>query len=714
MPVQVTSFLVPRNGNQWYLIEDKYLKGGVRVVADAVERSAIHPSSLKNGMVVIQIDDNLMYQLGPDLLTWTQYTGIDGAAGPKGDTGPAGEAGAQGIQGPVGPKGDTGIQGPQGVKGDTGIQGIQGPAGPKGDTGAQGVKGDTGPAGADSVVPGPQGPQGIQGLPGTSTGGAGSAGLFVLNVAGGNTSKTYLAGTVPVNRVVDAATVDTPTSVTITVQAEGGSSAYTPTIRVNVDPLNPSTTGVVATVALASGANDRIFTGTAVLDLSGLAAGSTNVITVWADTGVTTTVAVTRAAGGPAISSAVFGALPGVQTAVKSGDTVKITGVVANTASTVEAISSLGAVGSGTYSTVTTNGVLGALDSAGAGFRTFTVQVVIGSGTGAQAATLKAKNSLGTYGANLVTTNTVTLDQVSPTIGAISVSYPNSQLALKAGDTASVSATIANASSIVYSSSDGGISITAPTTIATVKSAAYSGSGYTDSGTNYTITASKASNGSSATSTALIKIAAAAPTCTFAVAGSPTRLISSPLGNVYTVTLTANENLNAAPTVSVEAGGGLISTFTGSGKSWSGQLTIRDSDVRSAHSFTAALVNQAGVLGSTITAGSVYTIGGFTSRTLTFGAFEQVSALPTTIGDPTKVTVTYTGSSGSLTYKLSDLTQAASAFSLVDATYNANGSPRKYSSYVFNAKGAFLFLNDAAFCNSNTSGTLQVDIVEAA
>ncbi|HET8591072.1 MAG TPA: hypothetical protein VFM01_15650, partial [Nakamurella sp.] len=48
-----------------------------------------------------------------------------------------------GIQGPAGPKGDTGAVGPQGPKGDTGAVG---PQGPKGDTGPQG------PSGVDALA----------------------------------------------------------------------------------------------------------------------------------------------------------------------------------------------------------------------------------------------------------------------------------------------------------------------------------------------------------------------------------------------------------------------------------------------------------------------------------------------------------------------------------------------------------------------------------
>lgn len=63
MPIQVASFLIPRNNQTWYILEDKYLKGGLRICADVVERNAIHASSLKKGMLVLLLTDNKLYQL---------------------------------------------------------------------------------------------------------------------------------------------------------------------------------------------------------------------------------------------------------------------------------------------------------------------------------------------------------------------------------------------------------------------------------------------------------------------------------------------------------------------------------------------------------------------------------------------------------------------------------------------------------------------------
>lgn len=73
MAVQLASFMVPKNGNTFFLLEDKYLKGGLRLVADVAERSAINPLSFKAGMLVITQNDKKIWQLGSDLLTWSEF-----------------------------------------------------------------------------------------------------------------------------------------------------------------------------------------------------------------------------------------------------------------------------------------------------------------------------------------------------------------------------------------------------------------------------------------------------------------------------------------------------------------------------------------------------------------------------------------------------------------------------------------------------------------
>jgi hypothetical protein len=73
MPIQVASFIIPKAGNTWFILEDKYIKGGLQIVATVVERDAINPINHKSGMLVLVQADNKIWQLGADLTTWTEF-----------------------------------------------------------------------------------------------------------------------------------------------------------------------------------------------------------------------------------------------------------------------------------------------------------------------------------------------------------------------------------------------------------------------------------------------------------------------------------------------------------------------------------------------------------------------------------------------------------------------------------------------------------------
>jgi len=67
MPVQVASNLIPRNGAKWHVVEDVYVKGGLRVVANAAARDAIYADStarlgLKTGMLLTTADDGKLWR----------------------------------------------------------------------------------------------------------------------------------------------------------------------------------------------------------------------------------------------------------------------------------------------------------------------------------------------------------------------------------------------------------------------------------------------------------------------------------------------------------------------------------------------------------------------------------------------------------------------------------------------------------------------------
>ena len=499
-------------------------------------------------------------------------------------------------------------------------------------------------------------------------------------------NKKYVANTVPANKVITDGTADTQ-NVRVSLVAEGGSAFYSPTITVTTSPAIP---GSPFTVPLTEDAYDkRLFTG--YVDLPGITVDT--VVTATSSTNASASATIHVAAAGPAISSLTIGAYPGSQTEAKNNDVMPVSGVVDNTATYVEIIVA------GAAKSVSILG-LGAADSAGAGFKTFTGTFTVGSASGTQKVTAHARNALGTFGANFQSSNSITLNQTYPTIGARTITYPATQSALKSSETATVSATVTNADTVAYTSS-ADLSVDTPNTYAASKTVTRVGCNYVVGTNNYTITATKASNGAVSVASSAISIANAPATASITITGSPSRLISSAAGQSYTVNITANQLLNSAPSLDASSG-----TWTGSwtlsGNVYSRTLVIKDGDPTGAETFSnLVLTGLANVVGSTITSGANYTVGGFLLRVLTVPAFSQIVAIGTNVTTISKTDAKYAGATANLTLR-ADTSQFQEGYTITDANGN------------YNPTGGYLFLTDAAFAGSNTSGTLQVQIEEVA
>lgn len=483
----------------------------------------------------------------------------------------------------------------------------------------------------------------------------------------GIVSNKVYAQSVPANMRLQSAVADTE-NLRVTVLAQGG-LFQAPSVTVNGEAVTNFTS-----------VSENLFTG--YVDLVLAESGD---ITIASAGGASSTVAVTLATEGPVISMATIGALPGTQTEAKAGDVVAVTGIVANDATSI-AVANAGAAASGTISTY------GANDSGGAGFKTFSGTFIVANRTGAQAVSLTAQNALGTNGDPTNTANTITLNQAVPTIAAITVAYPAGQGALTVGDTAQVTSVVAGANSVSYAFAAAGATadITDPNVYAATKDLLLN-SGTYHVANNYTITATKASNGAVATRQGIVRIAETAATATIAILGTPARLRTSAAGETYTLRVTPNQLLSGNPDITLEQG-----TFTGawsfSGGVYSRTFTLDDTAARGVADVTGTLTNL-GLTGSA--ANGTFTVGGLVERTITFDAFARLMPLNALVADFTKTRARYAGQGTDLARR-SDTTDVVAAFTLTDEFG------------VFNANGTHLFLSDAAFAGSNTSGTLQV------
>lgn len=496
---------------------------------------------------------------------------------------------------------------------------------------------------------------------------------FATDIVGtggtGIVAQKVFAPTVPANKILLSAVADTHN---VTVQVLGQGGLFTaPVVKINGTP--------VANWTPSGDAN--LFAGSVDLVLA-----TSGDITIETEGGATSTVTLTLATEGPVVQTVTIGALPGAQTEAKSGDVVSITGAVANDAVSM-AVSALGAASSGTITT------FGANNSAGAGFKTFTGTFVVGAGSGAQKTTVKAVNALGTAGTAVASANSITLNQTAPTIGAIAVNYPNGQTALKNGDVATVSSTITNADSVAYAFAAAGqtVAIDTPNVYAVSKNVTLTAGTY-NVANNYTITATKASNGAVSTRQGSIKIANSPATAVVAVLGAPARLRTDANGEVYTLNVTPNELLSANPDLTLGAGATWVGAWTLAGNVYSRTFSVDDTTPRGALSVTGTINNLAHI--DSAASGSL-TVGGLIERTVTFAAFARTAPLGVKVADISKARARYAGGSTDLTRR-ADTTDVSASFTIV----NQAG--------VYDPNGDYLFISDAAYAGANTSGTLQL------
>lgn len=73
MPVMMSSFLLPLSPAIPFLVEDTYVKGGLRVTSTFEDLAKVLPFARKEGMLAYVITDKKFYQLAPDKVTWGEW-----------------------------------------------------------------------------------------------------------------------------------------------------------------------------------------------------------------------------------------------------------------------------------------------------------------------------------------------------------------------------------------------------------------------------------------------------------------------------------------------------------------------------------------------------------------------------------------------------------------------------------------------------------------
>jgi len=348
------------------------------------------------------------------------------------------------------------------------------------------------------------------------------------------------------------------------------------------------------------------------------------VITPDESVGPTDTVRVAYEAPPEILTLSFTGGYPGSQTELKAGDTFQITGTTDKDATGVRILD------------------LDACQLSEPTFAASTVFTVTGTiadrGDVAQLlpAHVQAKNAAGAYGSSRATnagggsvdgTDVVNCNDLYPSVSIGAITYPPTQGALKGSETATIVNTVSDYTAVVYDSPTAELSITNPTTLENPKTVQRIAGTYNDSTNNFRITANRAANDATTVDQEVVEIANVAPTIDVSTPAARLRSGGNDGTSIqnHTITIDSDQQLDAAPTLNEDTGGG---TFTGS---WSGgplqytrTLQVHDDDVKGAYTWQGLVAtNKAGLVQNTINTGSSYTLGGFVARTVTFPAFSQ-------------------------------------------------------------------------------------------
>lgn len=396
------------------------------------------------------------------------------------------------------------------------------------------------------------------------------------------------------------------------------------------------------------------------------------------------------------------GAYPGAQTELKAGDTFQLTGTTDVPADALD-IQDFGAMASdletfvaGTSFTVTgtiaDRGTVGQLLSARARARS--------AATGAFGPV--RDTNLG--GGNVELVNVLRLNNLHPMVVWGAITYPASQGALKNSETATVGFSMANADTVTFSSPTGEVAVTNPTTPEDPKTVTRISGSYNDATNNLRAVATRAANAAQTTVNTLVKIANVAATLT--VTEPAARLRSG--GNNGTapqdhnITITANQELYAPPTLAAAVGAGTFqgAGFTGGPKVWTRPLRVLDTDSKGTFAWgSIAAVNLAGIPTTAIAGDANYTLGGFVARTLTFPAFSQSTVLSVPVVDYSKLVAgvfTATNQPAVRTPTQGDVANYGNRFTVL----------------TLGTLPTTLWWNDVAAAATNSSGTAAIVAVE--
>lgn len=466
----------------------------------------------------------------------------------------------------------------------------------------------------------------------TLGGGSGvNGGVFITDIKPTESGNVVDTSTSSSGQVVESIQTDTQL-VTVSLLALTGHTNYYPNVFLNGIP-----------VPVTPSADKPMFTGSLAINLN----NDSSIVATHED-GASHKVDVTYETVPRVLDASMFGGYPGSQTELKAGDTFLINVLTDVSVSSIYLYSESGlAFNAATYDVTpgTVHQISGVIADRGNVAQDLGFKLRVAKSSGSTSADYLSTERGTTDGVYRVKCN-----NVAPSITWGAITYPANQQAIKLGESATVGNNVINYSSLTYSSPNEELTVASPSAYEVTKTVTYLTGGYNISNHNLSITALRAANGTSTSSSINIKIAntpatiyVTNPAARFRSGGNDGTSIQS-----HTITISGSQQLLGgayAPTLQSDIGGGswqTSPTFSGGPTSWTNNLMVHDNDIKGVYNWGAiSAYNLAGIQTTTTTGGvSNYTLGGFVSRNLTVPAFGTGGTIHVDVTDINKMNST--------------------------------------------------------------------------
>lgn len=510
------------------------------------------------------------------------------------------------------------------------------------------------------------------------------------------------------------------TSVTVQVLATTGSASFKPSVTVNSSAV---------TLTRVSALSD-LWRGTVAITLSGTP--PYDVTAIHSEGGQD--MCVVTAEQTPVITNAYFSDAYGqgidqTQTEHAQGQTLSLTVEADTPFQAIEFVNS-----SGNALAATTVSFLSVTS------KTLTVAVADrGNTTQALPALVRVQNANGTWSVQASSatfsgadgTGLIFLNNTRPSLVLGSVSYPDNQSALKASESAGVSASYTNVDSVVYDSPNSELTI-APLVAISDPTVTRASGGYNVTTPNLRGVVTRTANATTFTATCVVNIADTS--ATIASISKPSRLRSGYVGTdaagvvhngaTHPLSVTLTQRTSAFSMTSPV--GTLLGTqwsTADSGVTYTRSIKIIDSDSKNLHEFdTISMTNLAGIVTthtSIPSATKQFIVGGFTQRTVAVNAWlngataaEREAFIGTEARDTSKLIVTIGSSAGLFTNNLATYTSPSNPATTNYAITGPSGilNPPSPLTHV---GGSNVYVRDTLLAGGNATGSLPVNIEEA-